>query len=63
MASEIASEDAAMSISFLDHIRDIEDGRIAGMTTYPPDEVLLTVVVGLPCKMDDIDDISTCCDR
>lgn len=52
-----------MSLSFLDHIRDIEDGRIAGMTTYPLDEVLLTVLVGLLCKMDDIDDISTFCDE
>jgi predicted transposase YbfD/YdcC len=50
-----------MSASFLDHIRDIEDGRIVGMTTYPLDEVLLTVLVGLVCKMDDVDDISTFC--
>jgi predicted transposase YbfD/YdcC len=63
MDSKAASEDAAMSLSFLDHIRDIEDGRIAGMTTYPLDEVLLTVLVGLLCKMDDIDDISTFCDE
>ena len=52
-----------MSASFLDHVRDIEDGRIAGMTTYPLDEVLLTVLVGLLCKMDDTDDISTFCDE
>ena len=58
-----ASEDAAMSTSFLDHVRDIEDGRIAGMTTYPLDEVLLTVLVGLLCKMDDIEEISVFCEE
>jgi hypothetical protein len=40
MDSNAASEEAAMSMSFLDHIKDIEGGRIAGMTTYPLDEVL-----------------------
>ena len=62
MDSNAASEEAAMSMSFLDHIKDIEGGRIAGMTTYPLDEVLLTVLVGLVCKMDDIEDISVFCD-
>jgi len=44
--------------SFLDHIKSVEDGRIAGMTTYPLDEVLLTVLVGLLCRMEDFDEIS-----
>jgi len=47
-----------MSSNFLDHIRGVEDGRIAGMTTYPLDEVLLTVLVGLSCRMEDFDEIS-----
>lgn len=48
----------AMSMSFLDHIKDLEDGRIPGMTTYPLDEVLLTVLIGLICRMDDLDEIT-----
>jgi predicted transposase YbfD/YdcC len=47
-----------MSVNFLDHIKEIEDGRIPGMTTYPLDEVLLTVLVGLLCRMEDFDEIS-----
>jgi len=47
-----------MSSNFLDHIRGVEDGRICGMTTYPLNEVLLTVLVGLLCRMDDFDEIS-----
>ena len=47
-----------MSVNFLDHIEGLEDGRIAGMTTHPLDEVLLTVLVGLLCRMDDFDEIS-----
>ncbi len=47
-----------MSGNFLDHIKGVEDGRIAGMTTYPLDEVLLTVLVGLLCWMEDFDEIS-----
>jgi hypothetical protein len=47
-----------MSANFLDHIKEIEDGRIPGMTTYPLDEVLLTVLVGLLCRMEDFDEIA-----
>jgi hypothetical protein len=47
-----------MSVNFLDHIGDVEDGRIAGKTSYPLDEVLLTVLVGLLCRMEDFDEIS-----
>ena len=47
-----------MSGSFLDYIKVVEDGRIAGMTTYPLDEVLLTILVGLLCRMEDFDEIA-----
>lgn len=45
-----------MSLSFLEHISDIEDPRIAGMTTYPLNEVLLTVFIGMLCKLEDLED-------
>jgi hypothetical protein len=47
-----------MGVNFLDYMKGVEDGRIAGMTTYPLDEVLLTVLVGLLCRMEDFDEIS-----
>jgi predicted transposase YbfD/YdcC len=47
-----------MSASFLDHIKSVEDHRVPGMTTYPLDEVLLTVLVGLLCRMEDFDEIA-----
>jgi len=47
-----------MSVNFLDHIKTVEDHRIPGMTTYPLDEVLLTVLVGLLCRMEDFDEIA-----
>lgn len=50
-----------MSVSFLEHIRDIEDPRIAGMVLYPLDEVLLTVLVGLLCRAEDFDEIEIAC--
>lgn len=40
----------AMRVSFLDHIKEVADHRIPGMTTDPSDEVLLTVLVGLLCR-------------
>lgn len=51
-----------MSMSFLDHIRDLEDPRIPGMVLYPLDEVLLTVLVGLLCRSEDFDEIEDVCD-
>lgn len=39
-----------MSVSFLYHVRDLEDPRIPGMVLYRLDEVLLTVLVGLTCS-------------
>lgn len=50
-----------MSTSFLDYIKEIEDHRIVGMTTYPLDEVLLTVLVGLLCRVEDFDEIEMLC--
>ncbi len=47
-----------MSGSFLDHIKEVEDHRVPGMTTYPLDEVLLTVLVGLLCRMEDFEEIA-----
>jgi predicted transposase YbfD/YdcC len=47
-----------MSTNFLDHIKLVEDHRVPGMTTYPLDEVLLTVLVGLLCRMEDFDEIA-----
>ena len=45
----------AMSINFLDHIKDIEDPR--RMILYPLDKVLFTVLIGLLCRAEDFDEI------
>lgn len=50
-----------MSVSFLDHIRDIEDPRVPGMVLYRLDEVLLSVLVGLLCRAEDFDEIEDIC--
>lgn len=50
-----------MSVSFLNHIQDLEDPRIPGMVLYPLDEVLLTVLVGLLCRAEDFDEIEDLC--
>lgn len=50
-----------MSVSFLEHIRDVEDPRIAGMVLYRLDEMLLTVLVGLLCRAEDFDEIEDVC--
>lgn len=50
-----------MTTNFLDHIKEIEDHRIVGMTTYPLDEVLLTVLIGLLCRVEDFDEIEMLC--
>ncbi len=47
-----------MRANFLEHIKKVEEGRIPGMTTCPLDEVLLTVLVGLLCRMEDFDEIA-----
>ncbi|GAC1577607.1 MAG: hypothetical protein NVS3B5_09750 [Sphingomicrobium sp.] len=48
-------------MSFLEHIRDIEDPRIPGMVLYRLDEILLTVLVGLLCRGEDFDEIEDIC--
>lgn len=47
-----------MGANFLDHIKVVEDGRIPGMTSYPLDEVLLTILIGLLCRMEDFDEFA-----
>ena len=42
-----------MTLGFLDHMRVVPDHRIAGMVTYPLDEVLLATLVGVVCGADD----------
>jgi predicted transposase YbfD/YdcC len=42
-----------MSLGFLDHMRVVPEHRIAGMVTYPLDEVLLATLVGVVCGADD----------
>ena len=46
-----------MMKGFLDHMRIVPDHRIAGMVTYPLDEVLLTTLVGVVCGADDWEEI------
>ena len=48
-------------MSFLEHIRDIEDPRIPGVVLYRLDEILLTVLVGLLCRGEDFDEIEDIC--
>lgn len=47
-----------MGATFLDAVKTVEDHRIPGMTTYPLDEALLTVLTGLLCRMEDCDEIA-----
>lgn len=42
-----------MSKGFLDHMRVVPDHRVAGMVTYPLDEVLLAALAGVVCGADD----------
>lgn len=48
-----------MPTNFLTCIRDIPDHRIAGMVTYPLDELLLTTLVGVLCGAEDFDDVES----
>lgn len=50
-----------MTIDFLYHMRIIEDHRIPGMTTYPLDEVLFSVLAGLLCRAEDWEEIEFIC--
>ena len=47
-----------MGMYSLDHIEALEDHRVPGMTTYPLDEMLLTILVGLLRRMEDFDEIA-----
>ena len=42
-----------MGIGFLEHIKEVPDHRVAGMATYPLDEILLATLVGVLCGADD----------
>ena len=46
-----------MGLGFLDHMRVVPDHRIAGMVTYPLDELLLARLVGVVCAADDWDGV------
>jgi hypothetical protein len=50
-----------MSLSFLEHIGDTENPRIASMVLFPLDEILLTVLVGLLCRAEDFGEIADVC--
>jgi predicted transposase YbfD/YdcC len=43
--------------SFLEHMKQVPDHRIAGMVTYPLNEMLLATLVGVLCGADDWDEI------
>lgn len=44
-----------MSVGFLDEMRAVPDHRVAGMVTYPLDEILLATLVSVVCGADDWD--------
>jgi hypothetical protein len=44
-------------MSFLEHMREVPDHRVAGMVIYPLNEVLLATLVGVLCGADDWDTI------
>ena len=46
-----------MSLGFLDHMQIIRDHRIAGMVTYPLDELFLATLVGVVCGADHWDGV------
>ena len=51
-----------MGLGFLDHMRVAPDHRIAGMVTYPLDEILLATLTGVVCGADDwegVEEIAT----
>lgn len=53
------SEERPMGMSFLAHMRVVPDHRVAGMVTYPLDEILLATLTGVLCGADDWDGIET----
>ena len=54
---------APMVFGFLDHMRRVPDHRIPGMTTYPLDQILLAVLVGVVCGADDWECVEAVAER
>lgn len=52
-----------MKIGILSHFSSLPDPRISGMTTYPLDEILLSVLVGVLCNCEDWEEIALCCEE
>jgi predicted transposase YbfD/YdcC len=48
-----------MAVSFLSLMNGLPDPRIAGMITYPMDEMLLAALVGVLCGAEDFDDVES----
>ena len=48
-----------MPASFMSLMSAIPDPRIAGMITYPMDEMLLAALVGVVCGAEDLDDVES----
>jgi len=48
-----------MPVSFLSLMNGVPDPRIAGMITYPMDEMLLAALVGVLCGAEDFDDVES----
>ena len=51
-----------MTLGFLDQMRVVPDHRIAGMVTYPLNEILLATLAGVVCGADDwegVEEIAT----
>ena len=46
-----------MSHFLLSELQVLEEPRIRGMVRYPLDEIVFVVLIGLVCRMDDIEDI------
>ena len=42
-----------MTIGFLNEMRTVPDHRVAGMVTFPLDEILLATLVSVVCGADD----------
>lgn len=43
--------------NLIEHLSDIEDPRIEGLVTYPLDEILFAVLIGVLCRMEEWDEI------
>ncbi len=54
---EVLEGASVMAKTFLDHIGEIEDPRIAGMVHYPLSEILPVILVGFLCCAEDIEEM------